>query len=42
MQHVTMKNPEKGGEFATQLANDESGLLVDVEWVVGIFISQNI
>ena len=34
-------NPEKGAEFATQLANDESGPLVDVERVVNIFMSQN-
>jgi clathrin heavy chain len=34
-------SPEKGAEFATQLANDESGPLVDVERVVDIFMSQN-
>jgi hypothetical protein len=26
-------NPKKGAEFATQLANDESGALVDIERV---------
>ncbi|KIM71993.1 hypothetical protein PILCRDRAFT_16542 [Piloderma croceum F 1598] len=38
---VTRTNPDKGAEFATQLANDESGPLVDVERVVDIFMSQN-
>ena len=33
-------NAEKGAEFATQLANDESGPFVDVERVVNIFMSQ--
>jgi clathrin heavy chain len=41
LQHVMRTNPEKGAEFATQLANDESGPLMDVEWVVDIFMSQN-
>ena len=41
LQHVMRMNPEKGAEFATQLANDESGPLVDVERVVDIFMSQN-
>jgi clathrin heavy chain len=41
LQHIMRTNPEKGAEFATQLANDESGPLVDVEWVVDIFLSQN-
>jgi clathrin heavy chain len=31
-------NPEKGAEFAAQLANDENGALVDIERVV---MSQN-
>jgi len=31
LQHVMRMNPEKGAEFATQLANDESGPLVDVD-----------
>jgi len=35
-------NPEKGAEFATQLANDENGALVDIGRVVDIFMSQNI
>src|ERR1700733_6135586 len=38
---VMRTNPDKGAEFATQLANDESGPLVDVERVVDIFMSQN-
>ncbi|KIM68076.1 hypothetical protein SCLCIDRAFT_1209460 [Scleroderma citrinum Foug A] len=41
LQHVMKTNPEKGAEFATQLVNDESGPLVDVERVVDIFMSQN-
>jgi clathrin heavy chain len=41
LQHVMRTNPEKGAEFATQLANDESGPLVDVERVVDIFMSEN-
>ncbi len=34
-------NPENGAEFAAQLANDEGGLLVNMEQVVDIFMSQN-
>ena len=41
LQHIMRTNPEKGGEFAAQLVNDESGPLVDVERVVDIFMSQN-
>ncbi|KAK2465631.1 hypothetical protein APHAL10511_002175 [Amanita phalloides] len=41
LQHIMRTNPEKGAEFAMQLANDESGPLVDVERVVDIFMSQN-
>lgn len=41
LQHVMRVNPEKGAEFASQLVNDEMGPLVDVERVVGIFMSQN-
>ena len=33
LQHIMRTNPEKGAEFATQLANDESGPLVDIERV---------
>jgi clathrin heavy chain len=33
LQHVMRSNPDKGVEFATQLANDESGVLVDIERV---------
>ena len=40
-QHATRTNPEKGAEFAAQLANDESCPLVDVERVVDTFMSQN-
>ena len=41
LQHVMRTNPDKGAEFSTQLANDESGPLVDIERVVDIFMSQN-
>ena len=37
LQHIMRTNPAKG---ATQLENDESGLLIDVERVVDIFLSQ--
>lgn len=33
LQHVMRINPEKGAEFASQLVNDESGPLVDIERV---------
>jgi hypothetical protein len=33
LQHIMRTNPDKGAEFATQLANDESGPLVDIERV---------
>jgi clathrin heavy chain len=33
-------NPEKGAEFATQLANNEGGSLVDIDRVVDVFQSQ--
>ncbi len=33
LQHVMRSNPDKGAEFATQLVNDESGPLVDIERV---------
>ena len=36
LQHIMRTNPEKGAEFATQLANDESGPLVDIERVSAI------
>ncbi|OBZ65959.1 Clathrin heavy chain 1 [Grifola frondosa] len=41
LQHIMHTNPEKGTEFAAQLANDEAGPLVDIETVVNIFMSQN-
>ena len=40
LQHITRVNPEKGAEFATQLANEEGGPLIDVNRVVDIFVSQ--
>ena len=33
LQHIMRTNPDKGAEFAAQLANDESGPLVDIERV---------
>lgn len=33
LQHIMRANPEKGAEFATQLVNDDSGPLVDIERV---------
>ncbi|KLO17941.1 clathrin heavy chain [Schizopora paradoxa] len=41
LQHIMRTNPDKGAEFATQLVNDESGPLVDIDRVVDIFMSQN-
>jgi clathrin heavy chain len=41
LQHVMRTNPDKGAEFATQLATDETGPLIDIERVVDIFMSQN-
>ncbi len=42
LHHAMRANPEKGAEFASQLANDEGGPLVDIERVVDIFMSQNL
>ncbi|KAK5073440.1 Clathrin heavy chain [Lithohypha guttulata] len=41
LQHLVRTNPDKGSEFATQLANNPGGPLVDVNRVVDIFMSQN-
>lgn len=41
LQNIIRVNPEKGAEFATALANDEGGPLVDIERIVDIFQSQN-
>jgi clathrin heavy chain len=40
LQHIVRVNPEKGAEFATQLAKDPNGPLVDIDRVVDIFQSQ--
>lgn len=40
LHHIVRVNPEKGAEFATALANNEGGSLVDFERVVDIFQSQ--
>src|SRR5271156_7072727 len=41
LQHIVRLNPEKGAEFATQLANEEGGSLVDIDRVVDVFLAQN-
>lgn len=41
LQHLVRINPDKGAEFATQLVNDESGPMVDLDRVVDIFMGQN-
>ena len=41
LQHIVRINPEKGAEFAGQLANEEGGALVDIDRVVDVFLSQN-
>ncbi|OKL64056.1 putative clathrin heavy chain [Talaromyces atroroseus] len=41
LQHIVRMNPEKGAEFAAQLANEETGALVDLDRVVDVFLSQN-
>lgn len=40
LQHIIRVNPEKGSEFATALANNEGGSLIDIERVVDVFQSQ--
>lgn len=40
LQHIVRRNPEKGAEFATALAKNPSGPLIDTERVVDIFQSQ--
>lgn len=40
LQHIVRVNPEKGAEFATALANEEGGPLVDIERVLDVFQSQ--
>jgi clathrin heavy chain len=42
LQHIMRVSPEKGAEFASQLVNDETGPLIDVERAVDIFMSQNL
>ena len=41
LQHIVRLNPEKGAEFANQLANEEGGSLVDIDRVVDVFLAQN-
>ncbi|KAG5976528.1 hypothetical protein E4U58_003360 [Claviceps cyperi] len=40
LQHIIRVNPEKGGDFATALANSEQGPMVDFERVCDIFQAQ--
>ncbi|KAL6709697.1 Clathrin heavy chain [Coniothyrium glycines] len=40
LQHVVRISPEKGAEFASQLAKNESGPLISIDRVVDIFQSQ--
>ena len=39
-QHIVRINPDKGAEFATSLAKDENGPLLDIERAVDIFQAQ--
>lgn len=41
LQNIVRVNPERGAEFATQLANEPSGSLVNVDRVVDVFLAQN-
>lgn len=41
LQHIVRINPEKGAEFASQLANEGGGALIDIDRVVDVFMSQN-
>ncbi|OAQ24879.1 clathrin, heavy polypeptide, isoform CRA_a [Linnemannia elongata AG-77] len=41
LQHIMRMDPDNGAEFATLLANNEGGPLVDLEKVVDVFLSQN-
>ena len=36
LQKIMRLNPDKGAEFATELANDDNGPLVDIEKVFNI------
>ncbi|CAO2649115.1 Nn.00g100640.m01.CDS01 [Neocucurbitaria sp. VM-36] len=40
LQHVVRSNPDKGTEFASQLAKNEGGPLISIDRVVDIFQSQ--
>ncbi|KAG0004877.1 hypothetical protein BGZ79_007776 [Entomortierella chlamydospora] len=41
LQHIMRMDPENGAQFATLLANNESGPLVDLEKIVDVFMSQS-
>ena len=41
LQNILRLNSEQGAAFATQLANEEGGSLIDADRVVDIFMSQN-
>ncbi|KAH9902039.1 clathrin heavy chain [Xylariomycetidae sp. FL2044] len=40
LQHIVRSNPDRGVEFASSLANNEGGSLVDIERVVDVFQAQ--
>ncbi|RYP03538.1 hypothetical protein DL764_005093 [Monosporascus ibericus] len=42
LQAIVRTNPEKGAEFATTLANNEGGSLVDLQRVVDVFQAQGL
>ncbi|CZT03392.1 hypothetical protein WAI453_012360 [Rhynchosporium graminicola] len=42
LQNIVRLNPDKATEFATQLANNEGGSLIDIERVVDVFQSQGL
>lgn len=42
LQFILRLDPEKGSEFATMLANDESGPLIPLESIVNVFASLNL
>lgn len=41
LRNIVEVNPEKGAEFATALANDDAGPLIDIDRVVDVFQSKN-
>ncbi|RUS26008.1 clathrin, heavy polypeptide, isoform CRA_b, partial [Jimgerdemannia flammicorona] len=41
LQTIMRLDPERGSEFATLLANDEAGPLVEIDRIVDVFMAQN-